>query len=208
MSPRERLARSRLLLLFTRSLCRGDPLATLDAALRGGVDAVQVREKEATSRELLEWSRRVRERLADRPVLFFVNDRFDVARLAGADGVHLGQEDLPCEVVRAAAGADLLIGVSTHDLAQAKAAAEGGADYLGFGPIFPTATKGVAKGLGPGALGPVLAAVPIPIFPIGGIDPSNAGALAFAGRAAVSSSILGAEDPEAAARAIRAALGA
>jgi thiamine-phosphate pyrophosphorylase len=208
LSPRERLVRCRLYLLFTRSLCRGEPLATLDAAIRGGVDAVQVREKEATSRELLEWSKRVRDHLEGRPVLFVVNDRFDVARLAGADGVHLGQEDLPCEVVRTAVGEDLLIGVSTHDPGQARAAAKAGADYLGFGPIFPTSTKGVSKGLGPGALGPVLGEVAVPVFPIGGIDAYNAGALAFAGRAAVSSSILGAADPEGSARAIRTALGA
>ncbi len=166
---------------------------------------MQVREKEATSRELLEWARRVRDHLEGRSVLLFVNDRFDVARLAGADGVHLGQEDLPCEVVRSAAGEGLLIGVSTHDLDQARAAAE--ADYLGFGPIFPTSTKGISKGLGPGALGPVLESVRVPVFPIGGIDTYNAGALAFAGRAAVSSSILGAADPEGSARAIRTALG-
>ncbi|MCI0585637.1 MAG: thiamine phosphate synthase [Planctomycetes bacterium] len=208
MSLRERLARCRLYLLFSRSLCRGEPIATLDAAIRGGVDAVQVREKEATSRDLLEWARRVRGHLEGRPVLFVVNDRFDVARLAGADGVHLGQEDLPCEAVREATGEGLLIGVSTHDPGQARAAAKAGADYLGFGPIFPTSTKGVSKGLGPGALGPVLESVRVPVFPIGGIDAYNAEALAFAGRAAVSSSILGAADPEGSARAIRTALGA
>ncbi|HKB14824.1 MAG TPA: thiamine phosphate synthase, partial [Planctomycetota bacterium] len=125
---------------------------------------------------------------------------------AGADGVHLGQEDLPCDAVRSACGEGFLIGVSTHDLAQARA--PGQADYLGFGPIFPTATKRVSKGLGPGALGPVLESVTVPVFPIGGIDAYNAGALAFAGRAAVSSSILGAADPEGSARAIRTALGA
>ena len=207
MSPRERLARARLLLLFTRSLCRGEPFAVLGAAVRGGVGAVQVREKEATSRDLLEWSRRVRERLGRSDILLFVNDRFDVAKLAGADGVHLGQEDLPCAAVRAIVGEQLLIGVSTHDLAQAKAAAEGGADLLGFGPIFPTRTKGLEKGVGPGALSPVLGALRIPVFPIGGIDPYNAAALSFAGRAAVSSAILGAKDPEEAARSIRSALG-
>jgi len=193
------------MLLFTRSLCRRDPLETLAAALRGGVDAVQVREKEATSREILEWARRVRGRV---PGLLLVNDRADLAVLADADGVHLGQDDLPPEPAREILGADRLLGVSTHDLDQARAAARTGADYVGFGSIFSTRTKGVAKGLGPGALAPVLEAVSIPVFPIGGIDAHNAGDLAFARRAAVSSAILAAEDPERAARAIRSALGA
>ena len=128
---------------------------------------------------------------------------------AGADGVHLGPEDTAPAEARRILGPGRIVGVTTHDLAQARRAAAAGADYVGIGPVFPTDTKGVpVRVIGPEAAGRVAGALPIPAFAIGGIVAGNAGRVrdAGCGRAAVCAGILAADDPEAAARAILAAL--
>jgi thiamine-phosphate pyrophosphorylase len=219
---RERLSRARLHLLFTPAACPpGDPLAVLDAALPS-IDVVQVRPKAIGSgarapcaaRETFDWTRRVLDLVRARPdldVLVIVDDRVDVAlALApeGCAGVHLGRDDSPVDVARRELGDDLLIGLSTHTLQQAAEADDAPADYLGFGPVFATATKGYAAGLGAESAWIASQAVAKPMFPIGGITRENAGELTRIGRAAVASAILAAEDPARAARELRALLGA
>ncbi len=216
---RRRLAVARLYLVFTPGLVTGrDPLEVLEAALPF-VDLVQVRPKSAgldarsDARETLEWTERVLA-LVERSgceSLVIVNDRVDVARTLlerGVAGVHLGADDTPPRVARELLGTDALVGLSTHTAAQVIAACDEPVDYLGFGPIHATATKGYARGLGPEAAWVASQAVSVPVFPIGGIGLAQAADLAEIGRAAVSSAILCAPDPAAAARALRESLAA
>ena len=214
---RDRLRRARLMLLFTPEPCGPDrdPLEVLEAALPH-VDVIQVRIKDAEhpagtspARDLHDWARRILALLAERPALqplVLVNDRVDVAAALageGIDGVHLGTEDTSPENARRLLGDVPLVGLSTHSTGQVLAAEELPVDYLGFGPVHPTGTKGYRRGLGPEAAWIVASASTLPVFPIGGIDAANAAELANVGRAAVSSAILGAEDPEETARVLR-----
>ena len=149
------------------------PASVIDAMLAGGVSALQLRVKDRPADEFLRLALSARERTARAGCLFIVNDRVDVALAAGADGVHLGQEDLPLEAARPLVG-DMLIGVSTHSLEQAEAAERGGADYIGFGPMFPTRTKETgyaSRGLE--MLASVRRRVRVPIVAIGGITAEN-----------------------------------
>ena len=174
----------------------------------GGACAVQLRLKRGSSRAFVELARALVMELGAVSVPFIVNDRLDIALVVGAAGVHLGQDDIPLAAARrAASSTGLLIGVSTHDPRQAAEAARAGADYLGFGPVFPTSTKNVERGLGAEAAWVAQAGSRLPVFPIGGIGRENANELARVGRAAASSAILGAADPGAAARALRELLG-
>lgn len=224
---RRRLAAARLYLVFTPEIVTGgDPLAALEAALPH-VDLVQVRPKApepgldplrpatkpATSdaRAVHEWTLKVLERCekSRSEALVLVNDRVDVARTLlerGVAGVHVGQDDTPPRVARELLGSAALIGLSTHSAAQVVLALDEPVDYLGFGPVRATATKGYARGLGSEAAWIASQAATIPVFPIGGIGLAEAADLAEIGRAAVSSAILNAADPAAAAQALRAAL--
>ncbi len=152
----------------------GRPLASvIDAMLAGGVRVLQLRVKDRPADEFLRLALAARERTSRRGCLFIVNDRVDIALAVRADGVHLGQDDLPLEAVRPLVGTRL-IGISTHSREQAEAAEQGGADYIGFGPMFPTRTKetGYAS-QGPSMLESVRRRVRIPIVAIGGITAEN-----------------------------------
>lgn len=216
---RRQLQVAQLGLLFTPELVTNrDPLEVLEAALPY-VDWIQVRPKALGSKDPGEaratytWSLQVLERVrAQRSGqwLVLVNDRVDVAlALAsqGIAGVHLGQDDLSLGAARQLLGPQALIGRSTHNAEQVLEAVEEGADYLGFGPIFATSTKGYEQGLGSEPAWVAAEAAGIPLFPIGGIGLDNAGELARIGRAAVSSAILCAADPARAARELRNLLG-
>jgi thiamine-phosphate pyrophosphorylase len=209
-NPTESLAAARLYLLATRSLSRLPIAEAVAAACRGGVRVVQVREKSAPDAELLAVARDLAAVAREAGALLLVNDRVEVALEAGADGAHVGPEDLAPAEARRILGPGRILGVTTHDLAQANRAVEAGADYVGIGPVFPTDTKGVPiRVIGPEAAGRVARAIRVPAFAIGGIGPSNARRVREGGcdRAAVCAAILGAEDPERAAREILAALG-
>jgi thiamine-phosphate diphosphorylase len=172
--------------------------------LRGGAGALQLRHKRAPAGVLLECARAVGPLCRSAGVPFIVNDRLDVALLCGADAVHLGQEDLPLAAARRLAPG-LAVGVSTHTLEQARAAAAAGADYLGFGPIFATGTKlNPDPVVGLGGLRAACAAVPVPVVAIGGLTAATAGAAVAAGAVAVAviGAVVGAADVEAAARAV------
>jgi thiamine-phosphate pyrophosphorylase len=170
--------------------------------LRGGARALQLRLKHAPASGLLACARAVLPLCRAAGVPFIVNDRLDVALLCGADGVHLGQEDLPLVAARRLAPG-LRVGVSTHTLEQARVAAAAGADYLGFGPVFATATKEHPDPVvGIDGLRAACAAVAVPVVAIGGLTAARAGAALDAGAAAVAviGTIVGAPDVEAAAR--------
>ena len=186
------------------------PVAQARAACAGGAAVVQLRAKHATDRQVLVWGREIRALASGAGALFFLNDRFDLALLADADGVHLGQEDLPPVRLPAAVRERLLIGRSTHTLEQAVRAAGEPVDYVAFGPLYGTASKAsgyAARGLE--CLAEVVARVaPRPVVAIGGIDPDGARRARLRGArgVAVISAVAGAADPEAATRALVRAL--
>lgn len=192
---------------FYAILDRDDPKLADD--LLSAATVLQIRFKGAGRGDLLRIATWARELTAARGAILVVNDDLEVALAAGADAVHLGQEDMPLAEARARAGTALRIGVSTHTLEQVGRAVGGGADYLGFGPVFPTGSKvnpdpvvGVA-----GLVAAVAAAAPVPVVAIGGVTPERAVAVAAAGaRAACSiSAVNRAADVRAAAAAVAAA---
>lgn len=194
----------RLCLLLTQSLCTHHAWQhVLAEALRAGVDCVQVREKVMDGGALLQ---RVREvvALVDRRAAVVVNDRPDIAMLAGADGVHLGQFDMPVADARRLVGRQLIIGVSTSSLDEAEQAERHGADYCGVGPMFLTQTKRKDFIAGPHYLRAYIGGCALPHLAIGGVKPENIEMLASMGchGVAVSSAICGANEPYAVARAI------
>ncbi len=193
----------RLYLLFTPDRCRNDPWDTLLAALDGGVDIVQWRVT-APDRGGFE---RCRTACRDRGVPVLVNDDVMLAVRSRASGAHVGQGDMPTDAARKLLGPAWL-GVSTHDVAQIDAAAAAGADYVGFGPCHPTATKGYATGKSTAEIEAAVTAAAahrLPLFAIGGITAENLLPLQALGvdRIAVSSTILDARDPRRAAESLR-----
>lgn len=175
-------------------------------AYEGGADAVQLRMKHADGKEMLEQARAIREVADEYCRFFFVNDRVDIAIASGADGVHLGQSDIPLEVARDLMGETAVIGISVDNVEQAVAAAEGGADYIGVGSIFNTSTKPDAKqGVGLGAIYEIRKAVDIPIVAIGGINRGNIQDVVRAGAdaAAVVSAVVAQDDISGAAHELR-----
>jgi thiamine-phosphate pyrophosphorylase len=168
---------------------------------------VQLREKDLTARELWAVAIRLRE-LTEGRALFLVNDRLDVALAAGADGVHLAGHSLPPAAARAALGPHPLIGCSVHDVAEAEAAARGGADYLLVGTLYPSRSKPGRESAGPGLVEEIRQAVDVPLLGIGGIIARNAREVLYAGArgVAVISAIMAAPDPAAAAAKLRQAL--
>ncbi len=188
----------RLCVLISESLCpAGDWLKVATASVHGGADCIQLREKQLDAGELLSRTRQLVDLCRPKNVGVIVNDRPDVALLTGADGVHLGQTDLPCAEARKLVGNQLLIGISTSNLDQAKQAQRDGADYCGVGPMFPTTTKHKPLIAGPAYLKEYLAWNQLPHLAIGGITPENLGELTDVGvqGIAVSSAICQAANP-------------
>lgn len=184
-------------------------LEVIDQALQGGVDAVQLREKNLSGRELVDLARRLRALCSRHGARLLINDRIDVALAAGADGVHLPVSSFAPADARCLLGAAALIGASTHSVAEARAAAAGGADFIVCGPVFETASKRTfGSPLGADVLAEVTQAVTLPVFAIGGITADRVAAVRARGAhgVAVVSAILAAADPRAAASAIRARL--
>lgn len=171
-------------------------------AIAGGADVIQLRDKEAATKTLIENGRSIRALTRKTEVLFIINDRSDIAKAVDADGVHLGQDDLPIEVARSILGRGKIIGLSTHSLLQAKAAQKNGADYIGVGPIFTTPTKPEYKAVGVDLIKKVRGEIEIPFVAIGGIDESNIDEILAAGasRVAVVRAVCGAKDIRGAAR--------
>ncbi|HYP56133.1 MAG TPA: thiamine phosphate synthase [Solirubrobacterales bacterium] len=205
---RERLRTARLY-FACEAMPRGeDPEPLLRAVLAGGVDIVQLRDKEA-DRDLVERSARTFRRLCDtHSTLFVVNDDPYLARAVGADGVHVGQDDMPPEEAREILGPDMIVGLSTHSPEQLAASASASVDYVSVGPIWETPTKEGRAGVGLAYVEHAAAHAPHPFFAIGGIGPGNAGDVVAAGarRLCVVRAIRDADDPLAATEALRRAL--
>lgn len=204
----ERLATARVYVLIDGGESAAAFEATVSQLLAAGVDVVQLRDKRLDDRQLLQRARRLRERTREAGTLLIVNDRPDLAILSAADGVHVGQEELSVKDVRALVGPAMLIGVSTHSLPQARQAVLEGADYLGVGPVFPSATKSFAEYPGLAFVQEVAQEIRLPAFAIGGITAENLPAVAAAGlrRVAVSGVLTSATDPTAVVRQMRAVL--
>lgn len=196
-------------MITDRSCAAGRPVEDLvEQAVDGGADAVQLRDKSASDEELVRLARRVMDVTRRRGVPLIVNDRPAVARSAGADGVHLGQDDGPLAPARRLLGEEAIIGRSTHSPEQAMEAEREGFDYIGVGPVYGTPTKPDYVPVGLELVRFASSRIAIPFVAIGGIDAVNASEVARSGARAVAvvRAVMGSGDPAAAARAIREAV--
>jgi thiamine-phosphate pyrophosphorylase len=188
-----------LYLVTDRGLARGrSTLEIVKAAVQGGVTCVQLREKKCSTLEFIEQARTVKDFLKARGVPLVINDRVDVALAVEADGVHLGQTDMPLAIAKKILGGSMFIGISAESLEDALEAEKGGADYLGVSPIYGTPTKtDTAAALGLEGLREIKKAVNIPLVGIGGLNPGNAPEVIRNGAdgVAVVSAIVAADDP-------------
>ncbi|TKX77361.1 thiamine phosphate synthase [Halorubrum sp. SD626R] len=209
MNPTE--WRTYLVTQSSRSAGR-DTEAIVEAAIDGGVDAVQLREKGRSAHDRYDLGRRLREVTAAASVPLIVNDRIDLAAAIDADGVHLGQSDLPVEVARERLGSEAVVGCSTSTIPEAEAAEAAGADYLGVGAVYGTVSKDVPEekdGIGTEPVAAIADAVDVPVFGIGGITADNARPVIEAGATgtAVISANTAADDPTAATAALGEVIG-
>lgn len=195
----ELLPALRLIVITDRGLAAPRAIeAVVEKALLGGAPAIQLREKETSSGELFEVGQRLRELTGRYGALLFVNDRLDVALAAGADGVHVGPEDISVAALRERVPAGFIIGYSCDDVAEARRAVAAGADYIGCGAVYGTTTKtGAGVAIGLERLNAVATAVAVPVVAIGGITPERAGEVAATRAAgiAVAGAVMTAADP-------------
>ncbi|MEM6561936.1 MAG: thiamine phosphate synthase [Planctomycetota bacterium] len=199
LAGRPRFADVRVYVLITESVCKRPWREVAEAAIAAGAECVQLREPTLPTRELVERARWLAERCATADVAFVVNDRADVAKAVADAGVHVGQSDLSASDARNIVGVDRLVGVSTHNVEQVRAAVDAGADYVGVGPVFPSATK--PREFLPGlAFARQAAAHPLPTVAIGGITIENAAEVFATGvsAVAVTAAVCAADDPGAA----------
>ncbi|NQT15726.1 MAG: thiamine phosphate synthase [Planctomycetes bacterium] len=205
---RERLDGARLYVLVDGRRSPDEFTALVRPLVEAGVHVLQLRDKKLDDRRLLERARLLGRLTRGSKTLFVVNDRPDLALLAGADGVHVGQEELSVKDARTIVGPDALVGVSTHSIEQARQAVLDGANYIGVGPVFPSDTKHFEAVAGLELLRAVSAEIRLPAFAIGGIDPKNLPEVLAAGfdRVAVGRAILAAADPAVTAKELLAVL--
>jgi thiamine-phosphate diphosphorylase len=191
-----------LYVVLDRTAARGRDLVTLLAlALAGGSRMIQLREKEWPSGRLLPLAERLRAACAAAGATFIVNDRVDLALAVGADGVHLGQDDLPARAARPLLRPGMILGISTHSVEQARAAQADGADYVAVGSMFATTSKADFQLVGPDLMRKLRGEIRVPLVGIGGITPDNVAEVIRAGAdgVAVISAVCAATDPQAAA---------
>lgn len=173
VDAKQRFDHVRLYVILTEALCHGDWFATAEAALRGGAGCLQLREKDLPDRELLDRAKRLAGLCHEHGALFIVNDRPDVAVLGGADGVHLGQDDIWVSAARRIVPSSCLVGVSTHTVKQIKDAAARAPDYIAVGPMFATPTRPQDHVAGPTTLAAARERTSLPLVAIGGINEQN-----------------------------------
>lgn len=208
MTGNDLARRLRLYVLTDTRAARGrDLVALVTAALEGGATAIQLRDKETSARAQVDLGRDLRHLTHEAGALFIVNDRVDVACAVEADGVHLGQDDLPAAVARRIMGPGAILGGSAGSLDELARCVQAGVDYLGVGPIYPTPSKADAgTAIGPSGLAALRKATILPIVGIGGIDETNAAPVVRSGAdgVAVISAVIAAPDVRGAARRLRA----
>ena len=173
-------------------------LNTIEEAIKGGVTVVQIREKTAETLDFYNLALKVKEITSKYEVPLIINDRVDVALAIDADGVHVGQSDMPCDVTRKLIGADKILGVSAATIEEAKKAQNDGADYIGTGAVFPTSTKDDAPKITKQDLKEIVESIDIPVVAIGGISKDNAHELIDTGIAGLSvvSAIMSSDNPK------------
>lgn len=205
LRPASLFANVRLYVLITESASRGDWFTTAEAAIRGGADCLQLREKNLESAELLRRANRFVDLCRRHRVISIINDRPDIALLSNADGVHVGQDDLPAVEVRKLLGPSKIVGVSTHRIEQARQAVLDGADYIGVGPIFRSQTKPRDFVAGLEFARQAADNIRIPVVAIAGITEENADEVLATGvkAIAVTAAVVGSEDVEGAARRLK-----
>ena len=205
-----RLSGIKLYVLVTSDQTSLDFESTVKSALKGGAQIIQLREKNLPDRIILERARKIRKWTHDTNTIFIMNDRPDIALLAQADGVHIGQDELNVKDTRVVVGPSKLIGVSTHSLIQAQQAVRDGADYIGIGPVFPSKTKVFDNYAGLSLVREITRSIRLPSFAIGGIDNRNIGQVLESGasRVAVSAAVCQTENPYDATCSLRAILNA
>ncbi|MDD5465302.1 MAG: thiamine phosphate synthase [Candidatus Omnitrophica bacterium] len=202
-SKKSLLKRSRLYLILDRPTLGERSLENIcSAASDGKIGLIQLRDKKSAKADVLDFAIRISKALSRSKTLFIINDYADVAVACGADGLHLGQDDLSLKQARKILGKDRIIGISCHSLAQALRAQNQGADYIGIGPIYATATKPGYKPIGLKVLGKLKDKIKIPYFAIGDIHAGNIKKITACGarRVAVCRAILKADNPKNAAR--------
>lgn len=201
------ISKMELYIVTDRKASRGrDHMSMVRAALDGGADVIQLRDKDLSGRDLYALAREMASLVHASRARFIVNDRLDIALAAGADGVHLGQYDLPVAAARSLSPPSLIIGASVGSVEEALAAERDGANYIALSPVFSTPTKDDAgPGHGLEVLREIKAAVKLPVIAIGGVNAGNVTEVVAAGAdgVAVISAVLGADDVEAAARSMR-----
>lgn len=173
-------------------------LNTIEEGIKGGVTVVQIREKTADTLDFYNLALKVKEITTKYNVPLIINDRVDIALAIDADGVHVGQSDMPCDITRKLIGPNKILGVSAATIPEAKKAEEDGADYIGTGAVFPTATKDDAPKVTKEELKEIVESIGIPVVAIGGINLDNAGELADTGIAGLSvvSAIMSSDNPK------------
>jgi len=185
------------------TLTRKSVIEDAKSAVKAGVKIIQYREKNAPTRQMMQEALKIKEICKSNDVLFLVNDRLDIAIAVDADGVHIGQDDMPYDVARRLLGNNKIIGVTVHNSEEAIEAEKKGADYLGLSPIFPTSTKkNAGNACGPKMIVKVRAKASIPVVAIGGINDSNIDEVMRAGatNVAIISAIITKNDVTGAAR--------
>ena len=185
--------------LFTdhRNATDEEFLNIIEEAIKGGTTIVQLREKTASTKEFYQLALKVKEITSKYDVSLLINDRIDIALAVDSDGVHIGQDDMPADIARKIIGKDKILGVSASTVAEAKKAEADGADYIGSGAVFPTATKDDADSVSKLQLKEIVHSIDIPVVAIGGITLENADTLKDTGIAGFSvvSAIMSADNP-------------
>ena len=180
-------------------------LRIIEEAIKGGTSIVQLREKTASTKDFYQLALKVKEITSKYDVPLLINDRIDIAIAVDSEGVHIGQDDMPADIARKIIGEDKILGVSASTVEEAKKAEIDGADYIGSGAVFPTATKDDADSVSKEELKEIVDSIDIPVVAIGGITLENAGTLKDTGIAGFSvvSAIMSADDPKEASQKLR-----